>query len=443
MMKRLLFFLCTSVALLTGCSDDDSFSSDSGYRLSFSTDTVRIDTLFSNMASTTSSFWVHNRTGKGLHITTVRLERGNQSGFRVNADGVFLNPTAVGLEVRSGDSLRVFVEVTTRENSTNDPTLVEDNLLFTLESGVEQRVNLRTYSWNADKVSDLVIARDTTIQSVKPVVFYGNGITVSKGATLTLKNTTLFFHDEAGIDVDGRLVAEGCTFRGDRLDHMFDYLPYDRISGQWRGIEIHVKSNGCQLTNCEVRNAYDGVCADSTTVTLTNTVIHNCRGNGLYAHDCRVRVDGCQLTNTLGDCLWLKGGVAEINQSTLAQFYPFSGDRAYALHFMDTEELRLTLSCTNTLVTGYAEDVVMGENLENEETFYLFENCLLRTPEVEDKELFGNVIWETSKDEVQGKDHFVLIDEENLAYDFTIKAESPAYEKKIGRAFAQPAATEQ
>ena len=58
-----------------------------------------------------------------------------------------------GLEVRNKDSIRVFVELTTPINGNTDPTLVEDNLIFTLESGVRQKVNLNAYSWDADSCS--------------------------------------------------------------------------------------------------------------------------------------------------------------------------------------------------------------------------------------------------------------------------------------------------
>ena len=51
----------------------------------------------------------------------------------------------------------------------------------------------------------------------------------------------------------------------------------------------------------------------------------------------------------------------------------------------------------------------------------------MRTPEVtEEKERFENIIWETPKDSVQGKQHFVLIDEENLIYDFRLDSLSTA-----------------
>ena len=427
--------------MLSACTDNDSFSSDRSLQLTFAKDTVRLDTLFATVPSSTSSFWVHNRGTDGLRISNARLERGGQSGFRVNVDGMFLNPAATGIEVRKDDSIRVFVELTARENATAEPTLVEDNLLFTLESGVQQKVNLRAYSWNAQKITNLEITSDEELSSDVPLVIYGYGIHVAEGATLTLSNTTLYFHDQAGIVVDGRLQAEGCTFRGDRLDHMFDYLPYDRVSGQWHSIVVNPKADGCYMANCEILNAYNGIYADSTTVSLVNTIIHNGRGYGLYAHDSDVSAVECQFSNTLMDCLALYGCNATVDRCTLAQFYPYSGNRKAALFFTDTER-PLQLHCTNTLVTGYADDVVMGEELKHDETAYLFENCLLRTPKVESEEQFVNVLWETSKDEIQGVKHFVTVDETNFIYDFTVKEESPAYAPRIGRAFAEPSEQE-
>ena len=165
MIRRLFFFICICAVLLTACKDDDTFSTNRSNVLSFSVDTVKIDTLFSTVPSATYGFWVHNHSGDGIRIATARLERGGQSGFRVNVDGTYLDPVGHDFEVRKGDSLLVFVEVTTHENGMDGPQLVEDNLLFTLESGVVQKMNLRTWSWDAEKISSLRINADTTIES--------------------------------------------------------------------------------------------------------------------------------------------------------------------------------------------------------------------------------------------------------------------------------------
>ena len=437
MIRRLFFFVLTIATLLTACTDNDSFSTARGNHLTFSEDTIKFDTLFSTVPSATQAFWVHNNSSDGIRIRTARLERGSQSGYRANVDGTYLDPVGNDFEVRKGDSLLVFVEITAHENHVDGPQLVEDNLILTLESGEEQRVNLRTYSWDAEKITSLIVRRDTVIESSRPLVVYGNGICVEEGATLTLRNTELYFHDGAGIDVFGQFMAFDCLFRGDRLDRMFTYLPYDRIPGQWDGINIYPTSPSNQIANCEIRNVLNGLMCDSTEVLLQNTIIHNSNGPGLSARHSNVELSYCQLSNALDDCLSLDGCQALIDHCTLAQFYPFSANRLAAIHFTNTTK-PLTLQCTNTLVTGYAEDVLIGEIVNQDVAFdYFFSDCILRTDSVNEPEHFNNIIWETSKSEVQGKQHFRTIDEENFYYDFTIDSISPAFSRHIGRIFPE------
>ena len=222
--------LLLGVLSWSSCEDDDSFSTSPNNLLTFSTDTVK----------------VYNRSGDGLRCTSVRLAKGNQTGFRVNVDGVYLGSSegfqVSDIEIRKKDSIRVFVELTAPANQRTEPMAIDDDLVFTLESGVQQKVHLRSWSWDAEIWRSVTISEDTTIDSpTKPIVVYG-GITVAEGATLTIAaGTKLYFHNDAGIDVYGRLVAQGTAeknvvLRGDRIDHMFDYLPYDRVSGQWQGI---------------------------------------------------------------------------------------------------------------------------------------------------------------------------------------------------------------
>ena len=84
------------------------------------------------------------------------------------------------------------------------------------------------------------------------------------------------------------------------------------------------------------------------------------------------------------------------------------------------------------MVTGYEEDVLMGEERNDETVDYRFQNCLLRTPVVDDADAFDAIIWEKTSDAVQGTGHFVTIDETNFIYDFQLKEESPCVELGIG-----------
>lgn len=439
MMKRISLLLALILALMA-CSDNDTFTTSRSNLLTFSADTVKMDTVFSTVGSSTYTFWVFNDSGDGIRLSSVRLKSGNQTGFRVNVDGSYLDNTlgsvVTDLEVRQGDSIRVFVELTSPETKRDEPLMIEDDLVFHLESGVEQRVCLRAWAWDALKVTNLVVSRDTTIESAKPIIVYGRGISVDSGAVMTLRNTTLYFHDQAGITVGGTLKADHVTMRGDRLDHMFDYLPYDRVSGQWGGVVFASSSSDNELTDTEIRNASAAVRVDSAALDtigyrlrMTRCVVHNAKGHGVEASNSHIGLYYCQLTNTLGDCLSLHGGMAEVDHCTLAQFYPFVANRGAALRFDDTGGLRL--SFLHSIATGYEDDVVMAHRQDTTQVFsYLFSDCLLRTPAVEDDTVsFKRIQWETPKDSIQGKQHFVKIDEGNLDYDFHLDSVSNARDK--------------
>ena len=100
-MKRIFFFISLILGLVA-CADDDSFSTSTGLRLDFPSDTIKLDTVFSRTASSTYTFWVNNRNDNGVKLQSVRLKRGNQTGFRVNVDGMYLdnNSSFLCLKVR-------------------------------------------------------------------------------------------------------------------------------------------------------------------------------------------------------------------------------------------------------------------------------------------------------------------------------------------------------
>ena len=435
---------------LAAC-DDDTFSTSPGHHLSFSTDTISLDTVFSQVPTPTKTFWVYNRSGSGLRCTNIMLAKGNQTGFRVNVDGSYLGASSgyqvSNMEVRDKDSLRVFVELTSPSNRNVDPTLLEDDLVFYLESGEVQRVNLRAWTWDALRCNNLVVSTDSTLHTTRPVIVYG-GITVAEGATLTIgPGTTLYFHEDAGIDVHGRLLVEGTAesnvvMRGDRLDRMFDYLPYDGVSGQWRGIHFHESSYENEVNFADIHSTYDAIVCDSSDVgrlklSLYNSVVHNCQGYGLLSTHCVVDVVNCQLTNTLRDCLAIYGGVARVMQCTIAQFYAFDANIGVALRFANFRDEHVyplyDFTCINSLVTGRFDDVVMGEADSTATYKFAFDHCMLRTPAIDDTVNVRDVIWELPEDTVGcGAKHFKKIDHDMLRYDFRLDSLSTA----IGKARA-------
>ena len=462
-MRHLILSLLCFAAALASCSNDESYSQSPSDLLTFSVDTVRMDTVFSGYGSSTKTFWAFNHGGKGLRLSSVRLKSGGQSGFRVNVDGSYLDIsqgcTVRNLEVRHGDSIRVFVEVTPNVANQEAPLRFSDELVFTLESGATQSVPLQAWAWDALTMRNVVVTHDSIIDTRKPIVVFGI-MRIEPGATLTLVGTQLYFHDQSGIDVYGTLRAEGSAdrpvvMRGDRLDRMFSNLPYHRVSGQWRGLHFFPASTGNTLSYTHVLSACDAVVVDTARVDslqprllMTRCVVHNAKGHGLRAVGAHVRLDHCQLTNTLGHCLSIVGGMAEVDHCTLGQFYPFSAERGPALSIANTytEECPADAShptaytrrvdlplqgfrCAGSILTGYADDVLQGTSAPDGDVAfnYVFDNSLLRTAAVPaDTTHYRAVRWESPADEVQGLRHFRLMDEVNFVYDFRLDSISTA-----------------
>ncbi len=445
-----ILLVVVGAIMFCACNDDDTFTTSPGNMLTFSTDTVRLDTVFSTVPSSTRSFWVYNKSGDGLRCTTVRLEGGNQTGFRVNVDGVYLSPEqgykATDVEVRNKDSIRVFVELTSVAANSDLPKRLADNIVFTLESGREQKVAIDAWTWDARFLRNCTVSKDSVIEADgKPLVVYGM-MKVNEGATLTVSpGVTMYFHSNAGINVNGRLLCKGTAekpivLRGDRLDNMFDYLPYDRVSGQWQGVNIGETSYGNEIDFTDLHSSFTGLRVDSSdvsrqTLALRNSTIHNCQGTVLDIVNSKVTIENCQLTNALGHCLSVDGGDVTVDNCTIAQFYPFDGARSSALYISGATYPLPNFVCRNTLITGYADDELMGgvpANDSENDFNYSFANCIIRIPEVDDEELdhYEDVVFEDVKDTVSlGRKHFVLVDGDNQHYDFHLRKESAAIDK--------------
>jgi hypothetical protein len=442
---RLIYILGILFATsLVSCVDDESFSSSEVCLLTFSKDTIEMDTLFSHVPSVTRSFWIYNHSDANLKFS-VKLKDGNQSGFRVNVDGIDLVRNGFqfdGIEVRKNDSVRAYVELTAFQGGKKTPRKVSDALEFTLNGGKKQKVILNAWSWDAILLHSLNVNRDTILSSESPVVVYG-GIHVAPGATLTIgAGERLFFHENAALTVEGTLRIEGnkehrVTLRGDRLDCLFIDLSYDDTPGRWRGIRFSKDSYGNNINYADIHGAYDGIVCDTSAqrvdkLVLDHSIIHNCQGYGLKLYDSQINVQNCQITNAQNDCVMVDGGYVTFNNCTLAQFYPFSARRGAALHLIAGKS-DWRLSVKNSIITGYGDDELKGEVGEDSTKWnYYFEDCMIRTPQVEtsDSSHFVHVYYEDVKDTIQyGEKHFVNIDTKHFKYDFHLAKTSAAIGK--------------
>ncbi len=425
--------------LFIACDDYDKWTT--GGELTFSADTIAFDTLITDQSSATKTLVVFNHQDRGMRISKAQLAMGSSSPFRVNLDGQYLyGGVGEDFEVRGKDSIYARIEVKLPINATDSITPCQDELLFTLEDGRVQKVTLTASGMNVTILRGMVVASDTTLTATRPYLIY-DSLYVAPGVTLTIpEGTTLMFHDGVSLLIHGTLVANGSLekpviFRGDRTDRLLPYLPYDNTPNRWGGIHFFAESSGNHLTQCDIHSGDYGILCDSVTITdstpmtllLENSVIHNIGGPGLTLKHCLTRIVGTQISNTQGRTVDIMGGGHEFFHCTVAQFYPFTGDRGDALYMANYDESQ-NLYChlyycsfVNCVITGYAEDVIMGNISENDQNVcdYLFANSLLRTVVSDDEARFTSIIYDIPDSlEVCGKDHFKVFDTENFIYDF-------------------------
>ncbi|MBQ8867769.1 MAG: hypothetical protein IJ013_08635 [Bacteroidaceae bacterium] len=433
--------------LLVSCDDDESYTTSPMALLEFSTDTVRFDTVFTTIGSSTQVFKVYNRGGESLMLPSIRLAGGGATGFRVNVDGMSGTEFA-DVELRNGDSLFVFVEVTVDPRDEDNPFLLRDSLIFALQSGLYQQVQLEAYGQDMIVLRGQTFARDTILTGERPYVVY-DSLVVDSGVTLRLtEGARLYFHSGGFMRVHGTLRAEGSlehpiVFRGDRLDNMFDYLPYDRLDNQWGGIILSASSYDNYLGYTDIHSGGWGVRCDSSDVvqnklTIENSVIHNVAGDALSAVNARLWVGNTELTNAGHHCLKVRGGDVQVFFSTLANFYPWAY-RGAALS-LSNEWCPLTRAdFRNCIITGYSSNELMlwPTSEPDSITFnYRFDHCLLTIPadSIRD-DRYANVRCDSVEHDVSRITNFPLIDTDIFYYDFSLDSLSQA----VGAASADDA----
>ncbi|WP_165155174.1 hypothetical protein [Parabacteroides sp. ZJ-118] len=327
-----LFILATLLLnLLPACDGlDEPYSANPTYRLSFSTDTLAFDTVFSTIGSTTRQFMIYNENDEPLSIESILLAGGEATGFRMNVDGrrgsLFNN---VG--ILAHDSMYVFVEVTVDPNGGDQPLLIQDSVLFTV-NGVRQSVLLEAYGQDVNLCKGgVTITRDSILTARRPYLVY-DSLVIAKGVSLRIeKGATFYMHDKASLIVHGSMNASGTldepiTFRGDRLDYILDdLLPYDRTPGQWGGITFKADSYGNVWDNVIVRNGTSGVYCEPSTpdrpkITINNSQITNMGGDLFLAVNCEVIAANTEFSNAAGSVLTLAGGSYYFAHCTMANY---------------------------------------------------------------------------------------------------------------------------
>jgi hypothetical protein len=420
-MRRYLLLCSLVILTICSCRSDFDFEPSTG-NLRFSKDTVYLDTVFTNIGSSTYTLKVYNKSNKNISIPNIQLGEGNNSKYRLMVDGmpgrVFNN-----VELLARDSMFIFIETTIDYNEyANSETtfLYTDHIEFGTNSDF-QKVELVTLVQDAvflypKKFSDgttetLPIGSDEIYgfyldpsdpmngdelhwTNTKPYVIYGYAA-VPPASTLTIDaGVRAHFHAESGLIVanTASLQVNGTTsltedleneviFESDRLEPSYSDVP-----GQWGTVWFTQGSTNNSITNLTLKNATVGMLVsgnDGTptpTLDLTNVQIYNCSNVGILARTGNITGKNIAINNCGETSLACSfGGSYEFTHCTFANYWPkpnqtsvliddYDGSATYALTKADFR---------NCIIFGSPNFAI---NLKKEGTTfnYQFENCLIK-----------------------------------------------------------------
>ncbi|HNK90485.1 MAG TPA: hypothetical protein PKN63_07985, partial [Chitinophagales bacterium] len=222
--------------LIISCKKDKNFSVNT---LSFSNDTLKFDTVFTTLGSTTKFMTIKNNEHKAIKIEELKLS--NPSNYRINVDGdtgtIFRD-----IIIPANDSIYVFVEVTINPNSANLPFVLLDSIQLKMENK-HQFVYLQAYGQNAHFFDGDTIQTNTTWTNDLPYVIL-NYLSVDKNSTLNIQSgCKVYFGGAAAMLVEGKLniqggndTSEAVLFKTYRLDKDISGTAYEKYPGQWAGL---------------------------------------------------------------------------------------------------------------------------------------------------------------------------------------------------------------
>jgi hypothetical protein len=428
----LVIFTLISVS---SCKKKDKIDSNPALKLTFSTDTVFFDTVFTTVGSVTQRLMVHNNNASKVMVSSIRLGGGSNSVFSLNIDGT--PATAVSdVEIAAHDSIFIFVKVTLNPNNQNNPLVITDSILFNTNGNL-QKVALVAWGQDAYFYRNKKLTGNITWDSIKPHVIYGY-LRVDTGASLTIMvGTKLYFHKSAYLAVSHLSTLQilgslehPVRFLGDRLDPFYHDLP-----GQWDGIYLEKGSHDNKINYAIIKNGNFGVSVDSAVninqpqpmLEIDNTIIQNMIDDDIYAYATNVSSYNCVLGDCGGASLALDfGGSYVFNYLTIGNFWSNSVRSDSALYisnytfFNSVGKIYNPLTradFVNIIVYGAQDDEISIDGNASYMPFnFMFDHCLLKTHKsISDPTHFNKCI-------VNKDPGFVNV----MTYDYEIDSISPA-----------------
>lgn len=440
-MKRYFYFLVFFCFLMlwSSCRKDFDFTPKEG-SLRFSKDTVYLDTVFSNIGSSTYTLKVYNTTDNNISIPKIKLQKGQNSNYRLNVDGMTGDTPLTGkeftnVELLAKDSMYIFIETTIDIQSlaTNSTQFLYTDAIEFGQSNL-QKVELVTlvkdavfiypqqltnpdgstvietlnFDIDGDGIED-----ETNIQgrfledneliftNEKPYVIYGYAA-VDSGKTLTIEaGARVHFHANSGLLVtsnasihangllssDTELMENEIIFEGDRLEPSFAEVP-----GQWQTIWLFEGSTNNTFNHTTIKNGtvgllVDGNQDDASKLEVSNTQIYNSSNFGILGRATNITAENVVI-NKSGQSSFAAtfGGHYDIVHATIANYWTNSFRQFPSLlvnnFTVDLEQNIIpndlsSATFTNCIIYGNDNPEVLLDPVSEADFNFKFNNCLI------------------------------------------------------------------
>lgn len=409
-MKISLYFILTICTLLlwSSCRKDFDFQASDG-GLTFSKDTVYLDTVFTNIGSSTYNLKVYNRSSNDISIPILRLSQGQASNYRLNVDGM-AGKEFQNVEILAKDSLYIFIETTfdiqsvvsaknqflytdaiefdsgTNFQKVDLVTLVMDAVFIYPNKNAEGIVETLSFDVDGDGSDDqtsiqgrFLTDSELNFTNKKPYVIYGYAA-VGENKTLTIDagarvhfhaNSGLLVTNNASLKVNGQYspnqatLANEVIFESDRLEPLFEDIP-----GQWGTIWLFQGSKENNINFATIKNATIGVLAENNPnnsipkLTIKNSKIYDSSNFGILGRATSITAENVVI-NKAGQSSFAGtyGGAYNFTHCTIANYWSNSFRQFPALYLNNYLILEDESVATNPLtVANFNNCIIYGND---------------------------------------------------------------------------------
>ena len=429
-MRQFTFLFIIGILIaLSSCRTDFETVASTG-DLKFSRDTIYLDTVFTNIGSSTYTLKVYNNSKNDITIPTIQLGKGLNSKYRMTVDGTQGNQGKIfnNVNLLAKDSMYIFVETTANIADANPSdflytdqilfdggtnlqkvelvTLIQDAIFLypqrfadgtteTLFLGTDNdNKPIRIYGFFLDE-NDPINGNELKFTKQKPYVIYGYAA-VPSGKTVSFDpGARVHFHADSGLILasNATLNVNGTTsttdkleneviFEGDRLEPDFSDVP-----GQWGIIWLTEGSTNHKINHLTIKNATVGLWIDSndaSTVQIKNSQIYNCSSYGILAQTAKISGENLVINNagtaSLG-CTY--GGDYKFTHCTFNNNWNSSSQVAVLVNNYYTgatpEVKDLTAATFNNCIIygSYSNEMILNKKT-GAAFVYQFNNCLIK-----------------------------------------------------------------